>query len=243
MPRDAAERTYRDENHKPELIVAISDTFTALAGLRDLDATRRLVAALGAGAARAWPRAWRGRMPRPRSATRSRGCSPEMRGRDVGRDRRGRGRRRTATEFARGADLVAAPRRATIPGDPRHRRGAADEPGDAAPRRRACSCRRACCTPTSRGLGVELMAASDNVLRGGLTPKHIDVDELLRVLDPTPGPAPVRASRGPRRRRVALSRPDVPGLRPHARRRRRRRARATVPISTGSRSRWPRRAR
>ena len=33
------------------------------------------------------------------------------------------------------------------------------------------------------GLGVELMAASDNVLRGGLTPKHIDVDELLRVLD------------------------------------------------------------
>jgi mannose-6-phosphate isomerase len=34
-----------------------------------------------------------------------------------------------------------------------------------------------------RGLGVELMAASDNVLRGGLTPKHIDVPELLEVLD------------------------------------------------------------
>ncbi|MFM6971172.1 MAG: mannose-6-phosphate isomerase, class I [Rhodoluna sp.] len=33
------------------------------------------------------------------------------------------------------------------------------------------------------GLGVELMASSDNVLRGGLTPKHIDVDELERVLD------------------------------------------------------------
>lgn len=33
------------------------------------------------------------------------------------------------------------------------------------------------------GLGVELMAASDNVLRGGLTPKHIDVDELERVVD------------------------------------------------------------
>ncbi|WP_122981909.1 mannose-6-phosphate isomerase, class I [Actinoplanes teichomyceticus] len=32
------------------------------------------------------------------------------------------------------------------------------------------------------GLGVELMAASDNVLRGGLTPKRVDVDELLRVL-------------------------------------------------------------
>ncbi|MET7417589.1 mannose-6-phosphate isomerase, class I [Dactylosporangium sp. NPDC005555] len=33
-----------------------------------------------------------------------------------------------------------------------------------------------------RGVGVEIMAASDNVLRGGLTPKHVDVDELLRVL-------------------------------------------------------------
>ena len=29
------------------------------------------------------------------------------------------------------------------------------------------------------GLGIELMAASDNVLRGGLTPKHVDVPELL----------------------------------------------------------------
>jgi mannose-6-phosphate isomerase len=32
------------------------------------------------------------------------------------------------------------------------------------------------------GLGVELMANSDNVLRGGLTPKHVDAMELLRVL-------------------------------------------------------------
>lgn len=33
------------------------------------------------------------------------------------------------------------------------------------------------------GVGVELMANSDNVLRGGLTPKHVDVPELMRVLD------------------------------------------------------------
>jgi mannose-6-phosphate isomerase len=33
------------------------------------------------------------------------------------------------------------------------------------------------------GVGVELMASSDNVLRGGLTPKHVNVAELLRVLD------------------------------------------------------------
>jgi mannose-6-phosphate isomerase len=32
------------------------------------------------------------------------------------------------------------------------------------------------------GLGMELMANSDNVLRGGLTPKHVDVPELLKVL-------------------------------------------------------------
>jgi len=31
------------------------------------------------------------------------------------------------------------------------------------------------------GTGIETMANSDNVLRGGLTPKHIDVDELLAV--------------------------------------------------------------
>ncbi|OQX65352.1 MAG: mannose-6-phosphate isomerase, class I [Desulfococcus sp. 4484_242] len=33
-----------------------------------------------------------------------------------------------------------------------------------------------------RGLGIELMANSDNVLRGGLTPKHIDVSELLSIV-------------------------------------------------------------
>ncbi len=38
------------------------------------------------------------------------------------------------------------------------------------------------------GLGVEIMAASDNVLRGGLTPKRVDVPELLRIVraEPTP---------------------------------------------------------
>jgi mannose-6-phosphate isomerase len=33
------------------------------------------------------------------------------------------------------------------------------------------------------GTGVEVLANSDNILRGGLTPKHVDVPELLRVLD------------------------------------------------------------
>ncbi|MGW8181362.1 MAG: mannose-6-phosphate isomerase, class I, partial [bacterium] len=37
------------------------------------------------------------------------------------------------------------------------------------------------------GMGIELMANSDNVLRGGLTPKHVDVRELLKVLTFQPG--------------------------------------------------------
>jgi mannose-6-phosphate isomerase len=41
-----------------------------------------------------------------------------------------------------------------------------------------------------RGAGVEIMASSDNVLRGGLTKKHVDVGELLRVLDFGSGPVP-----------------------------------------------------
>ncbi len=41
-----------------------------------------------------------------------------------------------------------------------------------------------------RGLGVEVMGSSDNVLRGGLTPKHVDVPELVRTLVPEVGPWP-----------------------------------------------------
>lgn len=34
-----------------------------------------------------------------------------------------------------------------------------------------------------RGTGIEVMANSDNVIRGGLTPKHVDVRELVAVVD------------------------------------------------------------
>lgn len=37
-----------------------------------------------------------------------------------------------------------------------------------------------------KGFGVEIMANSDNVLRGGLTPKHMDVPALLDVVDAVP---------------------------------------------------------
>lgn len=34
-----------------------------------------------------------------------------------------------------------------------------------------------------RGTGIEIMANSDNVIRGGLTPKHVDVGELIKVVN------------------------------------------------------------
>ena len=50
------------------------------------------------------------------------------------------------------------------------------------------------------GFGVEIMASSDNVVRAGLTPKHVDVAELLDIADfrPVPPPAvtPAATARG-----------------------------------------------
>ena len=42
-----------------------------------------------------------------------------------------------------------------------------------------------------RGAGVEVMASSDNVLRGGLTAKHVDLAALIEVLDFTDARVPV----------------------------------------------------
>lgn len=46
------------------------------------------------------------------------------------------------------------------------------------------------------GFGLEVMANSDNVLRAGLTPKHVDVPELLKVTDFEPSVAPLWPSSG-----------------------------------------------
>ena len=195
IARDAGDRTYRDANHKPELIVALSDTFRALAGLRDLDATRRLVAALGPAAAPLAERLEAG--PGSLSAVIGWLLSD---GGDAARaviaaavaaaDALAAGSGTDVTrEFAAELELVRT-LEAGFPGDPgivvallmnlvTLRRG------------------EGLFVPAGvlhaylDGLGVELMAASDNVLRGGLTPKHIDAGELVRVLDPTPGLPPV----------------------------------------------------
>jgi mannose-6-phosphate isomerase len=46
------------------------------------------------------------------------------------------------------------------------------------------------------GLGLEVMGSSDNVVRGGFTRKHVDVTELLRVLDASPIESPVVRAEG-----------------------------------------------
>ena len=186
IPRDAAERTYRDDNHKPELIVALSETFTALAGLRELDATLRLFAELGdagaavaerlkGGDAAASLRDTIGWLLSGTAQTEVEAVVAAAASADGGE---------FAAEFALAGTLDAA-----YPADP----GVV-----VALLMNLVTLRRGegLFTPAGvlhayvSGLGVELMAASDNVLRGGLTPKHIDVRELLAILDATPGPAP-----------------------------------------------------
>lgn len=186
VPRDAPERLYRDDNHKPELIVAVSETFEALAGLRDVGTTLRLLDGLGEGAA-----ALAARLEGPDAAEALRAT--------------------VAWVFSPAAapsvaSVVAAVTAHDVAGFEREiavvRRIAADAPGDPGvvvallmnlvtlQRGEALYLPAGVLHAYLSGLGVELMAASDNVLRGGLTPKHVDVDELVRVLDPAPGLEP-----------------------------------------------------
>jgi mannose-6-phosphate isomerase len=176
IPRDAGERTYRDRNHKPELIVALSETFRALAGLREIDATRRLVHELGAGAA---PLA--DKLADPDASLAAVIGWVLSDGADAAKEIIAAAVAARSDEFAAELELARTLDEA-FPGDPgivvallmnlvTLRRG------------------EGLFVPAGvlhaylEGLGVELMAASDNVLRGGLTPKHIDIPELLEVLD------------------------------------------------------------
>ncbi|WP_345941167.1 type I phosphomannose isomerase catalytic subunit [Microbacterium sp. Se63.02b] len=49
LPADDPQRNYRDDNHKPELIVALSERFESLSGLRPIDRTVALLGLLGSG--------------------------------------------------------------------------------------------------------------------------------------------------------------------------------------------------
>jgi len=200
IPLDAPHRSYRDRHHKPELIVALTP-FYALEGFRPPDAiaaalarTPELAFLTASLPAPGDPRAWLRRLFET--------CmSP------------------AATEVGRALERLTARLEAEARARPFPREAvehwflrAAHELSDpAAPDRdllafylldfvvlapgQALFLDAGELHAYLEGVGVEVMASSDNVLRGGLTPKHVDVPALLRTLTFRPGPARVLAPR------------------------------------------------
>lgn len=189
VPRDAPHRSYKDRSHKPELLCALTP-FHALSGFRDVRDTVRLFDGLDvpelAGVLaplRASPDAtglattFRALMTMP----------PEVRVPAV---------EATLRACARPAEAFARERALALrlgelyPGDAGVVSALLLElvelaPGD------AIHLGAGNLHAYVEGTGVEIMASSDNVLRGGLTKKHVDVPELLRTLDFGAGPATV----------------------------------------------------
>ncbi|WP_327109858.1 mannose-6-phosphate isomerase, class I [Nocardia sp. NBC_01730] len=194
VPLDSPMRNYRDGNHKPELIVAL-DRFEALAGFRDPRRTVELLRALRVDGLASYADLLAAQpdsaglrtlfttwitLPHHVLAT----LLPAVLDGCV-RYLSGKGKREFVPEARTALELAEA------------------YPGDAGVLA-ALLLNRLTLEPGQglflaagnlhaylRGLGVEIMANSDNVLRGGLTPKHVDVPELLRVLDFEPINLPV----------------------------------------------------
>jgi mannose-6-phosphate isomerase len=189
VPRDDATRTFKDPFHKPEVLLAITPV-EALCGFRPVEESLHCLAKL--------------QLPelKPTIAALARGglraAIPQLIA--LSDKRRGSLVQAVAT---RAASFVAAhdpefintyrwaaSLAGTYPGDPgvvislmcNHLKLA---PGEAvflpAGNLHAYLC----------GAGIELMASSDNVLRGGLTTKHVDLAALIEVLDFTDGKVPV----------------------------------------------------
>nr|WP_241744149.1 mannose-6-phosphate isomerase, class I [Cellulosimicrobium arenosum] len=178
---DAA-RSYRDRSHKPEVVYALTP-FELLSGLREPEQSAKLVAELEVPALDPLVAVLRGEP----AEVAHRGALTWLLGQransatwvdavaESARD--GVGAR---PELAVVHDLAAR-----FPGDPgllaplllNHERL---EPGQAlytAP---------GTLHAYLRGMAVEVMAASDNVLRAGLTSKHVDVDQVLTITDFSP---------------------------------------------------------
>jgi mannose-6-phosphate isomerase len=173
IARDAPQRNYRDANHKPELLCALTP-FDALCGFRPVVATLGLLAELDVPELGFVADRLHGADPL-RSAFTAVLRHPDPGPLVAAVARRAAG----ATEGPLHAVAIAA---ADFPGDVgavlalllNHVRL---EPGE------AIYLGAGNVHAYLRGTGVEIMANSDNVLRCGLTPKHVDVDELLKITD------------------------------------------------------------
>jgi len=223
VPVDAPRRNYRDTNHKPELVSALTP-FTALEGFRPLDEIARnlepvarpeIAPELGRLAREQTPLALRALFARLMT------LDPEEQGPVLKRATAEAARRRKSD---RAWEWVA--RLMThYPADvsvlcPLFLNVVRLEPGEALflPARELHA--------YLEGTAIEIMANSDNVLRGGLTRKHVDLPELLatlafegrlpQVLKPVESGPGERVYRTPAREfelgflRVATDRPYTP---------------------------------
>ena len=194
VPVDAPGRLYRDLHAKPELVVAL-EPFDMLCGFREPEEAVELLGRLGAG-----------HLGPVATALGAGGAEP-LRGAAEALRAMGPQERALATdEVAAGAGAVAdggfAAACAWLA------RLGRDHPGDIGVlfavlmNHRRLEPLEACFLPARtlhaylRGTGVEVMGNSDNVLRAGLTPKHVAVDELLGILDFRASQPPVLAGPG-----------------------------------------------
>ncbi|MDR3199934.1 MAG: mannose-6-phosphate isomerase, class I, partial [Spirochaetales bacterium] len=187
IPLDAGERNYRDANHKPEIILAVTP-FTALRGLRPVDEIIRFFSAFPVPELNALARDLeRGAAPGAaesgsalKAFLRHLLCAPGDIAKSWIASIKAQSGSCEAGEnlpeyraFTRLADFYPADAGCLAPFYLNLLRLAPGEalflgPGEL--------------HAYLEGLGVELMANSDNVLRAGLTPKHIDVKELLAIV-------------------------------------------------------------
>ena len=186
IPLDAPFRNYKDAYPKPELMLALSDTFEALCGFRSAASIRADLDLLGTSDASI-------------SALHNRLTSDAaLPATFEWLISRGEGVAELVTSVVDAAAPIAgdAPQFATV--IDLHRQYPADPGIVISLLINRVSLKRGdvLYLPAGNihayleGLGIEVMASSDNVLRGGLTPKHVDVPELLAVLDFTPLPVP-----------------------------------------------------
>jgi mannose-6-phosphate isomerase len=186
VPRDAPERNYRDPWPKPEIMIALED-FDALVGFRPLERTVALLDALDCAPLAAMTAELRsGRLREVFTTVMS-----------TDRDTVRAYVTALGEACAAYAGSEFAVEAKTLDG---LARDFPDDPGVLAAillNRVRLSRFEAAYLPAGnvhaylRGVGFEVMANSDNVLRGGLTRKHVDVPELVSVVDFTPLADPV----------------------------------------------------
>ena len=185
VPLDAPHRSYKDRGHKPEVMMAL-EPMVVLSGIRPLDEIHAALTAAGVGDLAA-PAASAG----VRDAAEAIGRL--LRATLALDDTAGaRLHRRLVDGVAR--DTAEGALLATLaehyPDDPTVIAALLLNLFELRPE-------EALYTPPGQlhafvsGAGIELMANSDNVLRAGLTSKHVDVDELLAAADLRPA-APAR---------------------------------------------------